>query len=109
VIIAGFLFVFSATIPFDIRDAIYDAPQQKTIPHLVGIKWSKMIAAAALLTSFFLLFSYSSQVLHNTFFLTGYTGLFLLILFTKQRNPELYFSFLIDGWIAFWGAGMYVL
>ncbi len=109
VIIAGFLFVFSATIPFDIRDAIYDAPQQKTIPHLVGIKWSKMIAAAALLTSFFLLFSYSSQMLRNTFFLTGYTGLFLLILFTKQRNPELYFSFLIDGWIAFWGAGMYVL
>ncbi len=106
IITSGFLFVFSATIPFDIRDAIYDAPEQKTIPHLVGIKWSKIIAGASLVTSFFLLFSYSPQVLHNTFFLTGYTGLFLLILFTKQRNPELYFSFLVDGWIVFWGLGI---
>jgi hypothetical protein len=109
VITAGFLFVFSATIPFDIRDSIYDPPEQKTIPHLVGVKWSKIIAVASLLISYILLTSYSLQALENPFFWMGYAGMLLLVVFTKQRNPELYFSLLIDGWIVFWGLGMYVL
>lgn len=109
ILFAGFLYIFSATIPFDIRDADYDSPSQKTIPHLVGEKYSKMIAVLTLLLSFGFIAIYSVDALSNLPLLIAYLGMLLLIVFTKQKNQELYFSFLIDGWIVFLGWGIYAM
>ena len=43
-----FLFVLAITIPFDIRDAQFDLPGLNTIPQVLGVNRSKIIAALAL-------------------------------------------------------------
>jgi hypothetical protein len=107
ILLSSLLFIFSATIPFDIRDLPFDAAHQKTIPHIFGVKKAKIIALAALIISFLLLNGYTTDILSNPYFIIGYVGMFVWILFTQQKNNELYFSLLIDGWIIFYGLGMF--
>lgn len=107
VILSGTLYIFSATIPFDIRDASFDSPHQKTIPHLVGEKQTKRIGLITLAVSYCLLCWYSAALIYDAFTITAYLGLGSLILFTRQKNHELYFSLLIDGWIMFYAASLY--
>ena len=102
VILSGILYIFSATIPFDIRDASFDSLHQKTIPHLVGEKQAKRIGLITLAVSYCLLCWYSAALIYDAFTITAYLGLGSLILFTRQKNHELYFSLLIDGWIIFY-------
>jgi len=109
VIVASYLYVFAATIPFDIRDYTFDARDQKTIPHIIGEKNAKLVAVASLVTSYSLLTYFSSDVVTNLLFMMAYLGMFLLIVFTRQKNYELYFSFLIDAWILFFGLGFLTL
>ena len=47
-ILAFFCFFFALTIPFDIRDIQFDSPTQKTIPQVLGIKGSKLLAVVLL-------------------------------------------------------------
>lgn len=42
--LAGFLYILSITIPFDIRDLPFDNPNQKTLPQLFGWKAAKLMA-----------------------------------------------------------------
>ncbi len=44
-----FLFVMALAIPFDIRDAYFDFPDLKTLPQLMGIKNSKVVAILAMI------------------------------------------------------------
>jgi len=51
VLISGaqrFLFIIAITIPFDIRDAQFDLPELHTLPQVIGINNSKIIALIAL-------------------------------------------------------------
>lgn len=91
-----FLFIFSITIPFDIRDMQYDK-DKITIPLQIGIVWSKVLAIILLWVSFFLL----GQV----FFL--YTSIFfylltsIIILLSEENRQEYFYSLLVDGLIIF--------
>lgn len=98
-----FLYVFSATIPFDIRDLIYDTEQQKTIPQLIGEGKSKLLAVMLLVISGVLIQFFNVQLFSNPLFYVAYLGMALLILLTHEERNELYFSGLIDGWIVFFG------
>tara|TARA_B100000508_G_scaffold141096_1_gene146831 strand:- start:53347 stop:54168 length:822 start_codon:yes stop_codon:yes gene_type:complete len=98
-----FLYILAATIPFDIRDLIYDDAKKKTIPQQVGVMGSKLIGSFLLIVSVTLLFFIDPNFLFNPFLYLSYIGLLLLILLTKKERKEMYFSGLIDGWIIFLG------
>lgn len=108
ILLASFLYIFAATIPFDIRDFRFDSPDQKTIPHLFGEKNSKLIGAISLILSFVLLAWNSTDFLYNELVILAYLGMLCLIILTRQKNHELYFSLLIDGWIIFFGLAFYI-
>ena len=96
-------YIIAATIPFDIRDLLYDHSSQKTIPQLVGVNGSKWIGIVLLIISAFLLFMTNSLFYQNPLSYLAYIGMGILILYSHNRRPEMYFSGLIDGWIIFFG------
>jgi 4-hydroxybenzoate polyprenyltransferase len=102
-IISVGLYIVAATIPFDVRDLLYDHPKQKTIPQLAGINGSKWIGITLLLISAFLLFSVAPAFIKNPLTYLTYLGMGALILFTNKSRQEMYFSGLIDGWIIIFG------
>lgn len=97
------LFIFSATIPFDIRDLVYDKSSQKTIPQLFGVQRSKTLAIVSLLGSAIILYSMNDLFLKNVFYLGAYIGMASLVLLTDTKRKEMFFSGLIDGWIIILG------
>ena len=95
VLTTNFLFVFSITIPFDIRDIYLDEPRKKTIPQLSGINTAKGLATfLAALSGFF--FAIQFGELNFGLIISILITLFLILKSTPEKN-ELYFSFYIDG------------
>ncbi len=100
----SFLFVFSISIPFDIRDLNVDDKKLKTIPQIIGVGSAKNIALTALIISslLFLLVigSYQMGIILSTI-LTAAT-----IIFSEKFKSELAYSGLIDsmfiGLFVFW-------
>lgn len=99
-------YVFAATIPFDIRDLIYDSASQKTIPQLVGVNFSRILGIASLLTSGLLMSFTDVEFLYNLLFYFAYTGMGVLILLSTTDKKEMFFSGLIDGWIIVLGMAL---
>jgi len=95
-ITAGFsLYVMAICIPFDIRDIDLDEKRKRTIPQLIGLSGSKILAILITISSyliFLLVIDFQSIGL-----LIGYAFTILLILFTTKEKNELYFSFVMDG------------
>ena len=94
--IAHFLFIMSITLPFDIRD--YKTDNQKllsTIPHLIGIKFTKVLALLCLATFYLFMKSLLNPIYLGIFCLIT-TG---LILYTSPKRNYYYFTFFIDGTI----------
>jgi len=93
--LGSFLFVFSISIPFDIRDLNVDDKKLKTIPQILGVKKSKQLAIVSLILSsslfFLMLGNYQTGILLNTIF-TGIT-----IIRSGKYKDELAYSGLIDG------------
>lgn len=91
----GFLlFIIGITIPFDIRDVDVDEINKKTIPQMIGVKWSKVIAIL-LVTGSFWLMSGTKELFYPS--LTSSVISAILIAFARTKNNELYFSFIMDG------------
>jgi hypothetical protein len=96
VFLAHFLFILAITLPFDIRDHHTDREKRlTTIPHLVGIRWTKIIALAAMAFSSIILWQFTNSFL--IFFFAGIVG--LLIVGAKAPRQEHYYTFFIDGTI----------
>lgn len=92
-----FLFVFSITIPFDIRDLKHDNRRLKTIPILLGVKKSKYLAMFSLFLFAFiniLLFSENSPIILTV--LLTYIISSILILKSHEKKNEFFFSFYIE-------------
>lgn len=98
-----FLYIIAATIPFDIRDLVYDEEKQKTIPQLVGVTRAKTVSVLLLLVSAALLVYETPKIVLNPFIYIAYAGMIILSLLVNERRPEMYFSGWIDGWIIFLG------
>ena len=94
VALAHFLFVLAITLPFDIRDIYEDANAElPTIPQLIGVSSTRIIAIASLLI-FFLL----TQEKIVPALLIPYTLLVaLLILGAKPSRKPYYFLLFMDG------------
>ena len=98
-IIIRFLFVFSITIPFDIRDLKFD--KIITIPSFFGLQKAKIISYISLLFCEFLILI---LWLYNYLFFAFFVSLLIIfelvslfIYFTKKDSKELFFSFYIEG------------
>ncbi len=93
-------FIFSITIPFDIRDLPYDNPRLKTLPILLGELNARILAVFCLILAqiaclylFFiqsLTFNYLMAI-SISFLITS-----IFILKSKRNNKEMYFSFWIE-------------
>jgi len=94
-LVGALLFIISITIPFDIRDVNLDHPKQKTIPQIIGVKKSVVLAIVLLIISHSLFMFYKHQFNWAIFihlFLSA-----LLIGKTKINKHDLFFSGGIDG------------
>ena len=99
-LVSRFLFVFSITIPFDIRDLKYDADNIKTIPLFFGLEKSKWIAIFSL---FICVIIATSQRLQSEMPLSNFLALILLYFLasvfikkSNENNSEMYFCFWVE-------------
>lgn len=93
------LFMISITIPFDVRDLHLDSMTKKTIPQLIGEKKSSILSVILLVISQAILCVVFTQHIFGIILFTGLA--FLVLLSSKKRNAELYFSGLVDGLLIF--------
>jgi hypothetical protein len=100
--IACMCMIFSITIPFDIRDLHYDGEKLRTLPAILGLKKSIVLALAALVVSVLLVaiiamhYDNGGILVFLAYALWSViTGIFIAKS-TPQRK-EFYFSFFIDG------------
>ena len=90
-----FIFVIALVIPFDIRDIAYDSKQLNTLPQILGIKNSKILAILLLLLFFILeILQKKLVVIESTSFIILLTG--ILIWKTSLKNSWYYCSFIIE-------------
>ena len=91
-----FLFIFSITLPFDIRDFTADYKKHIiTTPHAIGMKATKML-------SWFSILLFASIFIYMTgtwiiMILTAIVG--SLIFFSTPKKKDHYFTFFMDGTI----------
>jgi len=102
-LIALYFILVAITIPFDIRDLSYDDLKKGTIPQLIDVPKSKVLATLFLTLGFILIFVYDSSFLKNPVYYVSFIGFFFLLIRTTKNRKEMYFSGLIDGWILFLG------
>lgn len=94
ILIDKFLFIIAITIPFDIRDLVYDKARQKTLPMIFGERGSKIIAVFCLLISLSINLWLGAQIELTIPF---YVLTMALITFSTKNKQELYYAGLIDG------------
>lgn len=108
-IFSVFFYILACTVPFDIRDMYYDDNKKKTIPQLVGQNGAKLVAILFLLVSAYSLYISCPQLIANPWFYVSYGGIFVLILGSSHKRPELYYSGIIDAWILFYAVCIFLL
>ena len=96
IFVAHFFFILSITLPFDIRDFSNDNTAELiTIPQLIGIVPTKILALVCLGIFAVLIFSHLNNWYFEAFLLLT-AG---LILFSSPHRKDYYFTFFIDGTI----------
>jgi hypothetical protein len=90
-----FTFIFSITLPFDIRDYHRDTNSElRTIPGQIGLLATKIFSSILLLVSLAILFSF----IQNVLLLTYFALIVLFLIFnSKPGRPRLYYTLWIDG------------
>lgn len=107
--LAIFFFILAATVPFDIRDLVYDKKQKSTIPQVFGAFGAKIIALLFLSISAICLYFYFPVINHLLWFGVSYLGLAILVLLSSTKRHEMFYSGIIDGWIIVFALLVYVL
>lgn len=93
-----FFYILAITIPFDIRDLPIDEENKNTLPQLLGIKGSKLLALLFLCSSFLCLITFNSAHQSILFFVSFlFAGGLILQSFPSKR--PLYFGLFVDGHI----------
>src|SRR5690554_1950103 len=108
-ILSIFFFILAATVPFDIRDLVYDKKHKSTIPQIFGVKGAKAIALLFLVLSALSLYFFYPVVIHLCWFYICYSVLGILILNSNVYRREMYYSGVIDGWIIVYALVIYSL
>ena len=96
-VVAHYFFILAITIPFDIRDLIYDSPNQKTIPQLLGAHKSKLLSVFFLLLYTFLILEIKPALFSNFAFLFFIFVTSIVLLNVNKNRSEFFFSGIIEG------------
>lgn len=94
-----FFFVLAATVPFDIRDLVYDSPRKRTIPQIFGVGKAKLVALIFLAFSGVFYLNFVEKSTAFTLFFLCYSVMALFIIGSSKDRNEIYYSGGIDGWI----------
>jgi hypothetical protein len=103
VLVQRFLFVIAITIPFDIRDAQFDVPGLHTIPQLLGVNTSKIVAVLALFAV--VVIDMRSDHQDSLFFWINLLIMVLsmvMVLFSGIKRQRFYTAFWIEALPIFW-------
>jgi hypothetical protein len=98
-----FLFVLAITIPFDIRDARFDLPGLSTIPQVLGVNKSKMIAILTLIIVVVIDLSIAyedSNYFWINVFIMGLSS--IMIAFSGSHRRRFYTAFWIEALPILW-------
>ena len=99
-LLSRFLFIFSITIPFDIRDLKFDDKKLKTIPIIIGESRAKLLAVLALLIAeaLYVIQYWLNQILPQH--LIGIIILFLITSFvimkSSEKKSDFYYSICVE-------------
>ena len=98
-----FLLIMALAIPFDIRDADFDFPDLKTLPQLIGIKNSKVVAILSMVI-FALLELYRTQNMDASFMVIVLITILSIVLILGSRPglKRFYSSFWVESIPVFW-------
>lgn len=94
-----FLIVTALIIPFEIRDLKLDHIYLKTLPQVLGVFWSKVLAISFTLMSMFLLSSIDIYIEVDSIF---HIIIIIMILGAKSRNSFYYASFWVESIPVLW-------
>ncbi len=89
-----FLFVIALTLPFDIRDMLFDKGNVKTLPILLGVLKTKFLGILCLAISL-AIHSYSFDTYYSYSITIVVLG--LLLMYAKVKQSTYYSSFWIEG------------
>lgn len=105
--LAHYFYILGVAIPFDIRDLKYDDKSQKTIPQVIGISASRIVALFCLvLYSIIVLFIDENFWLNPVFFIALAVQA-ALILFINENKSDIYTAGWIDGAIGLLGVAYF--
>lgn len=96
------LFIFAITLPFDIRDLKVDQYSAvRTLPEVLGIKWSKILAVGSLVVCAVLnaiAFQFAWFALPTwLFLLISYVLISIIVLFSSPKRHDYFYTGLVDG------------
>jgi len=97
-----FLYVFIATLPFEIRDMKYDSLKLATIPQKIGVYKTKVIGVLLIVLVFLLEFFKDEFYVNKTIILSVICVLLLFFLLFSTKNQKHYYS-------SFWVEGIPIL
>lgn len=97
-----FLYVVTATLPFEIRDMKYDSLKLATIPQKIGVYKTKVIGVLLIVLVFLLEFFKDEFYVNKTIILSVICVLLLLFLLFCTKNQKHYYS-------SFWVEGIPIL
>lgn len=106
-LITDFFFVLGITIPFDIRDIQLDEKKTKTIPQLLGIKKSLVIA------NILIILYWTIMNIYLTNYILLYSAISILaagiiISLSERKKIDTYFSLWIDGFLIIQPIALYL-
>ncbi len=99
VFLAHFLFIFSITLPFDIRDYNLDSERTLvTMPHFTSIRTTKILALLCLFAFTIIIHS----LIGGIYIILFSAVVLFLIINSSPSKKDYYFSFVLDGTIIFY-------
>jgi len=104
---AFYLYILAVTIPFDIRDLKYDQVSQRTIPQLIGVFNSKVLAVILLIISTIIFVLLVPTLRINPLFFVSMIVQSILIINMNKNRGDFYCAGLIDGAIAVLGLSFF--
>lgn len=106
--IAHYLYVLAITIPFDIRDLKHDSPAQKTIPQILGITNSRILALMLLVAFAVIMLMLFASLWFNWLFHLSVLVQMALVLFSNENRSDVYYAGWMDGAITLLGASYFM-
>ncbi|WP_343784827.1 hypothetical protein [Wandonia haliotis] len=99
----GCFYILSVTIPFDIRDLPYDNPEQKTLPQILGWRFSKILSILLCGLFFAILANHFPRFYLSVFFWITVAIHLLILELVHPQQPHNFYGYFVDGLIALLG------